>query len=265
MALVLFSCGTQKQLRTISENFNYFQGNLDNLSGVQLQPLIIQPNDILSVSVTSTTLNQEQVAIFALTNAGGMGGQQGGNLGQMMGPAIFGYLVDQDGHINFPLLGKIKAGGLTREQLADFIKDQLASRELVQQPNVLVRFTNLRVNVMGEVKQPGIHTFTSDRITILEALAAAGDLTERAVRDQVIILRQEQNTVKPIRISLVDPSFINGPGYQLRQNDIIYIPANDLKLREATFNPRFSRDLQITTSIASLVAIVFNLIFVLSR
>ena len=262
---MLSACTSQKTLRTISRNFNYLNQSAEAAKPFSLQPLTIQPNDILSISVTSTTLNQEQVAIFAITNAGGMGGQQGGNLGQMMGPAIFGYLVDQEGHINFPLLGKIKAGGLTREQLATFIKEQLATRELVQQPNVMVRLTNLRVNVLGEVKVPGTQTFTSDRITILEALAAAGDLTERGVRENIIVLRQEQDRVVPIRVDLTSPSLLESPAFQLRQNDVIYVAANDLKLREATFNPRFSRDLQITTSIASLVAIVFNLIFVLSR
>ena len=264
LAATASACQTQKKLRTVSQNFNYLQKSAGAPHDVRLTPLTIQPNDILSINVTSTTMSQEQVAIFAVTNTGGLA-QQAGIMGQQMAPAIFGYLVDADGHITFPLLGRIRAGGLTREELAAYIQGQLTVREFVKEPSVLVRFTNLRVNVLGEVKVPGTKTFTADRITVLEAIAAAGDLTDRGVREHIIVLRQEQDRVTPIRIDLTDPAFTDSPGFQLRQNDIVYVAANDLKLREVNFNPRFVRDLSITTAIASLMVLVINLVFVLSR
>lgn len=265
LTLVLTGCNSVKRIRAVSSEFNYLQSGLDSLGEVKFRPLTIQPNDILSISVTSSSLNQEQVAIFALTNTGGMGQQGGMNVGQQMGPAIFGYLVDEEGNITFPLLGKIKAAGFTRAGLAQHITEQLTSRELVKEPSVLIRFTNLRINVLGEVKMPGIKNFTSDRITLMEALAAAGDLTDRGVRSDILIMRQEQGKVIPIHVNLNRGSFVDGPGYQLQQNDIIYVRANDLKLREVNFNPRFSRDLQITTSVASLAVILFNILFVLGQ
>ena len=264
LAATASACQTQKKLRTVSQNFNYLQKSAGAPHDVRLTPLTIQPNDILSINVTSTTMSQGQVAIFAVTNTGGLA-QQAGIMGQQMAPAIFGYLVDADGHITFPLLGRIRAGGLTREELAAYIQGQLTVREFVKEPSVLVRFTNLRVNVLGEVKVPGTKSFTADRITVLEAIAAAGDLTDRGVRENIIVLRQEQDRVTPIRIDLTDPAFTDSPGFQLRQNDIVYVAANDLKLREVNFNPRFVRDLSITTSIASLMVLVINLVFVLSR
>ena len=263
-ALLLSSCATQQGLRRFNRDFNYFQRGLDSLARVEFKPLTVQPNDILSISVTSNTLNQEQVAIFAVTNAGGMS-QQTGMGAQQMGAAIFGYLVYPDGTINFPLLGKVKVAGMTRDDLAWYLQNQLTTRDLVREPNVLVRIINLRVNVLGEVKAPGTKTFNQDRITVFDALAAAGDLTDRGRRDRVIVLRDDNGTIQSYPLNLTDAGLINGPGFQLRQNDIVYVAANDLKLREANFNPRTLRDLQIVTSIASLVAIVFNLLFVISR
>ncbi|MFM7195833.1 MAG: polysaccharide biosynthesis/export family protein [Bacteroidota bacterium] len=264
LALLLPGCANWQGLRNFNRDFNYFQHGLDSLSRIEFTPLTIQPNDILSISVTSSTLNQEQVAIFALTNAGGMT-QQTGAGAQLMGAAVFGYLVYPDGTINFPLLGKVKVTGMTRDDLAWYIQQQLATRDLVREPNVLVRFTNLRVNVLGEVKAPGTKTFTQDRISVFDALAAAGDLTDRGRRDRVMVIRDDNGTVKTFPLNLTNAGIINGPGFQLRQNDIVYVAANDLKLRETNFNPRTLRDLQIVTSIGSLVAVLFNLVFIASQ
>ena len=145
------------------------------------------------------------------------------------------------------------------------LQNDLIKGEFVKEPNVLVRFMQLRVNVLGEVKAPGQKYFNSDRISVLDAIGAAGDLTDRGRRDRIIILREDHGTMQVLPVNLIDADFIGGEGYQLQQNDIVYVAADDNKLRETSFNPSTMRDLQIGATITSLAGFLINFLFVLSR
>ena len=123
----------------------------------------------------------------------------------------------------------------------------------------------LRVNVLGEVKSPGQKNFNTDRISVLDAIGAAGDLTDRGRRDRIIILREDHGNMQVLPVNLIDADFIGGEGYQLQQNDIVYVAANDNKLRETSFNPSTMRDLQIGSTITALAGFLINFLFVLSR
>jgi polysaccharide export outer membrane protein len=101
---------------------------------------------------------------------------------------------------------------------------------------------------MGEVKAPGTNTFSADRITILDAIAAAGDLSDRGRRDKITIIREEAGQKKSYQINLLNTDFINSPVFQLQQNDVVYVNANNIKLKETNFDPQFQRDLQIGLS-----------------
>ncbi|MFN5803794.1 MAG: polysaccharide biosynthesis/export family protein, partial [Sphingomonadales bacterium] len=228
----------------------------------------IKPNDLLNISVSSNTLNQEQAALFNAANFGGISGNNGGvmiNQQQMGGANIFGFLVDEQGFIKYPIIGAIKAAGLSRVELAQAIEKALAQKELVKEPVVEVRYLQLRINVLGEVRSPGPKNFPSDRISILDVISASGDLTERGRRDNILVLREENGKKKVYKVNLLNTDFINSPVFQLQQNDVVYVQPNSIKLKEVNFDPQFNRDLQVGMTVASAFSFFINLFLLLKK
>jgi len=217
-------------------------------------------------------MNQDQVAIFNSTNSGlvqstisgsnqGTGGGGGivSQQNQQMTQATMGFLVDTGGKISYPMLGKIKVGGKTRDEIATLITDSLSEKGYVKDPVVQVRFLQLKVNVLGEVKAPGIKTFTSDRITLLDAISACGDLTDFGRRDNITIIREINGVQKTIVVNLLNADFMSTEGYQLQQNDVVYVYANNNKLKETGFDPKTTHDLQVYGGIVSLMSFVITI------
>lgn len=268
IALVLSSCSsTRFRQSALNQNFNYFQKGLDSTQQIVFTPLTIKPNDLLNIQVSSNTLNQEQAAAFNAANYGGAIGTNSAmmNQQQMGGASTIGFLVDESGNIKYPMIGSIAVNGLTRQALAKLLEDTLEHKELVKQAVVQVRFLQLKVNVLGEVKSPGTKSFTADRITILDAISAAGDLTDRGRRDNIAIIREEQGVKKTYNINLLNTNFISEQGFQLQQNDIIYVRANNIKLKETNFDPQFMRDIQIGLSVASGMSFLINLFLLFKK
>ncbi|HEX6915885.1 MAG TPA: polysaccharide biosynthesis/export family protein, partial [Chitinophagaceae bacterium] len=146
-----------------------------------------------------------------------------------------GYLVDQDGKITFPIIGKVKAEGLTLESLADTLESLLEEKKLLTDPIVNVRLMNFRVTVLGEVSRPTVVTSTNGRLSFLEALGMAGDLTVYAKRNNVLLIRVENGQKIVRRIDLMSPEFVSGsPYYYLKTNDVIYVEANKQKIGSTT-------------------------------
>jgi polysaccharide export outer membrane protein len=253
--------------KKLNSAFNYFQKGLDSAQEMKFVPLNIKPSDLLNIQISSNTLNQEQVTLFNAANYGGSMGANGGMMNQQQfgGASTIGFLVDETGFIKYPMLGKIKAAGLTRDELAKNLEIELAKKEYVKDPNIQVRFLQLKVNVLGEVKSPGTKSFSADRITILDALSAAGDLTDRGRRDNVTIIREESGQKKSYKINLLNTDFINSPVFQLQQNDVVYVNANYIKLKETNFDPQFQRDLQIGLSVASGLSFLINLFLLFKK
>jgi polysaccharide export outer membrane protein len=268
-ALLLGSCTTYRQnAKRINRDFLYFQKGLDSVQDISFSALTIKPNDLLNIQVSSTTLNQEQAALFNAANFGGISGNNGGvmiNQQQMGGANIFGFLVDEQGFIKYPIIGSIKAVGLSRVQLARTIEQALTQKELVKEPVVEVRYLQLRVNVLGEVRTPGPKSFPSDRISIIDALSAAGDLTDRGRRDNILVLREENGKKKVYQVNLLNTDFINSPAFQLQQNDLVYVQSNSIKLKEVNFDPQFNRDLQVGMTVASAFSFFINIFLLLKK
>lgn len=151
---------------------------------------------------------------------------------------IIYYTVDSQGDIDFPILGRVHVGGLTRQGIANEIKDQLISRNLVKDATVLVDFGNPMINVIGEVKSPGRYNMDRDRISVLDALAMAGDLTINGERKNVAVIRNNPNGQSDIyRIDLTSVESIYGsPAYYLQQNDVVYVEPNDTRKRQRSVN-----------------------------
>ena len=136
---------------------------------------------------------------------------------------VLGYLVDTNGDIDFPILGKLHVAGLTRLQLTDMIKQRLIDEDLIKDPIVTVQFLNYKVSVMGEVNRPGSFNISGDRITLLEALSMAGDLTIYGRRDRVAVIREKDGKRTILMHDLRSSDIFNSPCYYLQQNDIVYV------------------------------------------
>lgn len=252
--------------KKMNKEFNYFQSGLDSAQAMKFAPLTIKPNDLLNIQISSNTLNQDQVILFNAANFGGsISVVPGMNQQQSGGASPFGFLVDEEGFIKYPMLGKVKAAGLTRDELETVLEKGLSAKELVKEPSIKVRFLQLRVNVLGEVKLPGTKSFAADRITILDAISASGDLTDRGRRDNITIIREENGQKKSYQINLLNTEFINSPAFQLQQNDIVYVNANNIKLKEANFDTQILRDLQIGAFAASGLTLLINILLLTRR
>lgn len=192
----------------------YFNGvNDSQIPGKTVVPESpIQKNDILSITVSS--LNPEATAVFNVPNTGGTTTENAG------------YLVNSDGNIEFPFLGSIKADGLTKEQLKADITKRLEEKQLLKAPIVTIRFLNYRVTVLGEVRNPAVLTIPNEKISLLQAIGMAGDLTINARRDNVLIIREEAGVKTLKRLNLNSDELLNSPYYYLMSNDIVYVEPN---------------------------------------
>ena len=148
-----------------------------------------------------------------------------------------GYTIDNNGYIDFPVIGKMKVGGMSRKEITDYIKNELISRNLVKDPVVTVEFLNLTVSVLGEVGNPGRVSIDKDRLSLLDALSIAGDLTVYGKRENVMVQREENGKKVIYRVNLNDGhALYASPVYYLRQNDIVYVEPNGMRAREGTVN-----------------------------
>ena len=148
---------------------------------------------------------------------------------------MLGYTIDSRGEIDFPVLGKVKATGFKREELANYIKQELMKRNLVNDPVVTVDYAGMPFNVMGEVARPGRYYFDRDRMTLLDALSMAGDLTINGRRENIMVMREVGDTRVTYRVNLQSANQLyNSPAYYLQQNDIVYVEPNNKREREST-------------------------------
>lgn len=237
----LFSCNSAKKVT--KEDFLYFQRGLDSIRNIQTKEPIIQRNDILTIQVLSTSLNQEQTQPFNLSGAA----------------AANGYLVGMNGEVEMPVLGGVKAAGLTQLQLQKVIVDKLTP--YVKDPSVIIHFLQFKVNVMGEVRSPGTKIFSTDRVTILDVVSAAGDLTDEGKREDVAVIREEGNTRKMYRVDLRSGSLFQSPVYLMQANDILYVSASDQKFRalKAATSGNVQKGLQIFGTLVSLLSTIIFL------
>ena len=256
MAL-LWSCGTPRQVV-------YFQ---DFLTGenespvVEATEIVLRPDDKISIIVNSR--DRQLTDMFNLPyvprqlGRSTSGSTEFDAVSQNYSQGVSGYTVDDGGDIDFPVLGKVHVAGLTREEVAAHIKDELISNDLVKDPVVTVEFLNLSFSVMGEVKNPGRYLIDRDRVTVLDALSMAGDLTIYGVRDNVLVQRQEGDKLQVYSIDLTSGTDVyTSPAFYLQQNDLVYVVPNDVKIRESTVNGNNIRSTSFWISLGSLLTSV---------
>lgn len=243
-ALILSSCANSR--KTV-----YFNDQQDAILKSDNIPArnIIQPNDILSISVTS--LNPTATEIFNKPNNSFVSSTSINGV-SLQSP---GYLVNDEGNIQFPVLGEMKISGLTTNELRIEITNELKSRKLLIDPIVIVRQLNFKVSVLGEVARPTVVNVPSEKISLLEALGLAGDITIYGKKDNVMIIREEDGVKKIKRINLNSSEVFTSAYYYLKSNDIVYVEANKAKVAGST---RSSQLLPIILSALSFGAIIID-------
>ena len=264
VVVVLTSCDPQKR---INHDYNYFQKGVDSIQNLGYVEPKLRENDLLNIQVIAGSLRQEDAALFNLstggltTNTGTTSNTTGVSLPNQVSGAS--YQIDFQGNIEMPKVGKIKAAGLTKQELTISITEKLVDE--VKNPLVIVKLAQFKVNVLGEVRKPGVVNFRTDRASILDAIAEAGDLTEFGKREDILLMRQTNGKYESFKIDLRNTKFINSPAFQMQQNDVIYVAANNNKLKAVNINPNFQRDFSLTLSAISTVLIFLNTVAILRK
>ena len=241
--IFITSCASRK-------NLVYFQDEPLEAGLLVSEPeqLVYKPDDILTINVSA--LDPDTVRPFNLpvvannTNVG---------LNAQAQLQVQSYLVDYDGNIQFPVLGALKVEGLTRTELTSLLTEKIST--YVNDPIVNVRLANFTITIIGEVSSPGTFTIQDERITLLEALGMANDLTIFGARKNVLIIREVDGKKKFANVDLTSIKTVNSPVYYLQQNDVIYVEPNKARIRSSSYNQNNNVLIAAIGTLATIVAI----------
>lgn len=243
--LFFYSCSSSKK---VSNDYFYFKTGADTTVEQQTS-IIFKPNDLLSIQVYSISSNQEQASIF--------------NLPASLNTTMQGYQINDSGNIILPVVGAVKAAGLTKNELQLNLGQQLVN--YIKNPSVIVKFLQFNVNVLGEVHTPGLLKFYVDRVTIIDALSAAGDLTDFGKRDNILVVREEEGKKISHSIDLRSKAVFNSPVYILHPNDIVYVSPNKFKLKGLNIDPEAQRRTGLLFNVITVFASIASLVIILIR
>ena len=246
-SLLFGSCRTQNRII-----YNYLEDSNDTtvLKDVLIKEPVIQKNDLLHIMVYSESTDPTIDPLFNLPmtqNAGGGGSNQ---------TQLTGFLVDANGYIKYPRIGDIKAEGLTKSELAVIIQDKL--KEQLQNPTVLIRFMNFRVTVLGEVGNAGVLNIQTEKLTLLEALGMAGDITEFGKKTAVRVIRESNGKREIGVIDMTSQTMFESPYYMLQQNDVVLVEQTKYKVQQ-TEQDRVVRQIGLVTGIITAGAFLLNI------
>ena len=219
VSILFFSC--------VSKSSMVYYRNVKNMNNTSLTnsyEIKIQPDDLLMINVTC-----DDSEISRPFNINNNSGQQSNSSNQSQQNNGSTYLVDVNGYVNFPILGSLKIGGLTRTELLNMLTEKVS--KYIKNPLIIVTIKNYKVTVQGEVGSPGIYSFDTERFTLVDALIKAGDLKIQAKRNNVLIIRQLDGVLTYNRVDITKTDFINSPFYFLRQNDMVYVEPNRLVIQ----------------------------------
>jgi len=235
--LFISSCVTKKEIV-------YFQNAKDFETKVDTDTFKtkLKIGDIISIYVS--TLDQTVTQPYNIVMQTGSSGQ------------IIDYLIDVEGNIDYPVLGKVKLMGLTVEEAKELFKQKFTDGQLLKDPVIILRVLNFRVTVAGEVRSPGVYPVSGERVTILEALGMAGDLTIKGRRDNILVVRDFNGTKTYTRIDLTSKEVFNSPVYYLTQNDYIYVEPNNSSVSGASGDSRISTIISISSFVLT-TALIF--------
>lgn len=242
---IFLSCASRKDLV-------YFQpiDSVALISNYESNAPKLQAGDILAISVTADDIRATQPFNPISSYAGGSGAIQSAS------PFIPTYTIDNAGFIDFPKLGMVKLAGLSRTEAINFLRKEVG--KYIVSPGISIELRNFRITVLGEVKNPGTYPINNDRITLLEALGLAGDLTINGVRNNILIIREQDGQKQEYRVDLTSRNALNSPVYYLAQNDVVYVEPNDARIQSS----KYTQNTGVFVSVASLI---ITMISVLAR
>nr|WP_315217708.1 polysaccharide biosynthesis/export family protein [uncultured Flavobacterium sp.] len=250
LVLFVFSCKPREELV-------YYQ-NIDSLAQAEklsTYEIKIQPDDLLMIIVSAD--DPESALPFNLSTISvpsAMNVNNGSMINARGQETMQSYLVDAAGMIDFPVLGKLKVGGLSRSELMQLLESKIA--KYIKNPIINIRLTNFKVSVQGEVTLPGTYPIASDRVTLIEALSMAKDLTIYGKRDNILIIR-EVNGIKTFnRVDITKADFINSPYYFLAQNDVVYVEPNKTRINGAAVGANTGVIISITSLVITLITLI---------
>lgn len=253
VSFYFISCGTQQKLPAYLQNYSDTSGK----QAVKTPDLQIQKNDMLSIQVYSASTKPEiSDALYNMpvSSPAASQGSAGGTVS-----AAPGYLVDNTGNIEYPRVGVLHVEGLTKSELADLIKRKINEKDSVlTNPSVIVRFQNLKITVLGEVKKPGMISFPGERMTILEALGLAGDVDIYGMKDKIKVIREVNGQRETGTIDLSDKKLFDSPYYNLVQNDVVLVEPAASKAKKADQEVTL-RQAGFIISVITAIAVVANL------
>ena len=251
LVALVSSCRAPKNVAYL-QNSDYV-----DLSSEYLYDAKIMPKDILTITVN--TVNPEAAAPFNLTVSTALNIQTRSTYSQ---PALQTYLVDNAGMIDFPVLGRLAVGGLTKSECEKLIHDKIMPYlNANENPVVTVRMSSYSISVLGEVARPGSYQVSREKINILEALAQAGDLTIYGVRENVKLIRENAKGHKEIHtINLNDANLLTSPFYYLQQNDIVYVEPNKVKSRNSSIGQSTTLWISATSILISMASLLYNIL-----
>lgn len=245
--VTVISCGVPK-------NISYLQGlkNLEEINTKEKNHIKYKPQDVISILVSA---DDEETAIPF--NANTVSNSNEENNSRFTNKKASKYLVDSNGNIEFPILGKLKVSNLTSLEVKEMIENKL--NPYIKNPIVNVKLANFKITILGEVNNPGSILIDDEQISILEAIGIAGDLKLQGKRDNLLVIRKENDKHISYKIDLTSKDIFNSPVYYLKQNDIIYIEPNRSRKKES----RGNESTRILSTTSSILGIIISLILIL--
>ena len=257
---VVFMIMTESCQTTYTTHLPYWS-DIDSLRSGELAggdySIKLIPEDELIIAVTTTV-----PAASAMYNLPMLNPVTRDDVKENPQPQLQTYIVDQNGDIQFPVLGRIHVAGMSTIELKEELEKRISKN--VSNPVVRVQLVNFRVNVLGEVKKPGAISVKQQRYSILDALADAGDLTEYGERDNVILIREEDGKKIFQRFDLNNSSMLTSPYFYLKQNDVIYVEPNEIRRENAMYNQNNSYKISVVSTIVSATSVIVSLIIALA-
>ena len=239
ITLIISSCASKKDLI-------YFQGEQESHTKYEDYIPRIQSSDMLAISITAADIKAtepfNQQSVYQLNSA------------LQNNPYAKVYTVDEQGYINYPIIGQIKVGGLTRTEAENELKSKLS--KYIVNPGVNINFTNFRISVLGEVTKPGNFTVPNERVSILDAIGMAGDLTINGVRSNIMVIREQSGQKQTYNVDLTSKDVLNSPVYYLAQNDVVYVEPNNAKISASKFTPNYSLWISVAGVIISVISVI---------
>lgn len=224
---------------------------------------IIKVGDVLMITVNTNNPEASVPFNIPLIPSGGDASKRynlGGGSNISYGLSMQNFLVDTEGVITYPVLGELKVAGLTKRQLSDVIKESIYPKYITEEPIVLIRFGNFKVSVLGEVMRPGSFVIDNEKVSILEALALAGDMTIYGRRESVLLVRENNGNRETVRIDIRDKNLINSPYFYLQQNDVLYVEPNDSRSRASGISSAESLSISVVGTLISIATLLINIL-----